>query len=115
MTKGAKISLAAVVLIFCGSVAASVAMLLNKPETAKVEILQDNKLLYTLDVEKDSGKYNIPDENGGYNVVEIYGGEVFISEADCPDQTCVKMGKLDSGLPIVCLPHKLVVRFAEDD
>ncbi len=115
MTKGAKITLAAVILIFCGSVAASAVMLLNKPKTAKVEILQDNKLLYTLDLENDAGKYKIPDANGGYNVVEIYGGEVFISEADCPDQTCVKMGKLDSGIPIVCLPHKLVVKFAEED
>lgn len=114
MTKGVKIILAAVILIFLGAVAASAAILLNKPDSARVEILQDNKLLCTLDIEKDAGTYNIPDENGGYNVVEIYGGEVYISEADCPDQTCVKMGKLDSGLPIVCLPHKLVVRFAEE-
>lgn len=114
MTKGVKITLAVVILIFFGSVAVAAAIILNKPESAKIEILKDNKLLYILDVEKDTGKYRIPDENGGYNVVEIYGGEVFISEADCPDQTCVKMGKLDSGLPIVCLPHKLVVRFAEE-
>ncbi len=115
MTKGVKISLAAVILVFSGSVAAAASVILNKPESAKIEIVQDNRLLYTLDVEKDAGKYRISDENGGYNVVEIYGGEVFISEADCPDQTCVKMGKLDSGLPIVCLPHKLVVRFAEEN
>lgn len=115
MTKGVKITLAAVILIFCGSVAASAAIILNKPDSAKAEILQDNQLLYTLDVEKDAGKYRITDENGGYNVVEIYGGEVFIAEADCPDQTCVKMGKLDSGLPIVCLPHKLVIKFADED
>lgn len=107
--------MAAIILIFFVSVAAALAITLKGPKSARVEILQDDQLLYILDVEKDAGKYRITDEKGGYNVVEVYGGEVFVAEADCPDQTCVKMGKLDSGLPIVCLPHKLVIKFADED
>ena len=45
---------------------------------------------------------------GGYN------GEVRVAAADCPDQTCVKMGALRSrALPIVCLPHHLTIRFVD--
>ncbi len=47
----------------------------------------------------------------GYNLLIIEGGEVWLLEADCPNQLCVKMGKIRSaGQSIVCLPHRLVVR-----
>ena len=43
---------------------------------------------------------------GGYNTIAVENGEVRVAAADCPDQTCVKMGALRSrALPIVCLPH----------
>ena len=49
-------------------------------------------------------------ENGGYNVVTIEDGFVFMSEANCPDQICVKHKPLNQTAdPIVCLPNKLVV------
>ena len=48
---------------------------------------------------------------GGYNLLVIEGGEVYLSEADCPTQLCVKTGKIRyTGQSIVCLPHKLAVR-----
>ena len=48
---------------------------------------------------------------GGYNPLVIEGGEVYLSEADCPTQLCVKTGKIRyAGQSIVCLPHKLAVR-----
>ena len=52
---------------------------------------------------------------GGYNIVEIgEGNTIRISEADCPDKTCIKTGTLKSeGVPIVCLPHKLVIKFTD--
>jgi hypothetical protein len=44
----------------------------------------------------------------------IEDGEICVSSAECPDKTCVKMGKLRSeSLPIVCLPNHLIIRFAE--
>ena len=50
---------------------------------------------------------------GGYNLLVIQGGEVWLSEADCPTQLCVKTGKIRyAGQSIVCLPHKLAVRIA---
>ena len=48
---------------------------------------------------------------GGYNLLVIEGGEVYLSEADCPTQLCMKTGKIRyAGQSIVCLPHKLAVR-----
>jgi hypothetical protein len=48
---------------------------------------------------------------GGYNLLAIEGGEVYLSEADCPTQLCMKTGKIRyAGQSIVCLPHKLAVR-----
>ena len=48
---------------------------------------------------------------GGYNLLVIEGGEVYLSEADCPTQLCMKTGKIRyAGQSIVCLPHKVAVR-----
>ena len=50
---------------------------------------------------------------GGYNLLVIEGGEVYLSEADCPTQLCMKTGKIRyTGQSIVCLPHRLAVRIA---
>lgn len=51
----------------------------------------------------------------GYNVLVIRGGEADVTDADCPDRTCVHsrpIGKV--GQTIVCLPHKLTVKIVGD-
>ena len=48
--------------------------------------------------------------NGGSNILVIENGEAWLSEADCPDLLCVKMGKIRySGQTITCLPNRLTV------
>ena len=48
--------------------------------------------------------------NGGKNVLKISGGTADMTEADCPDQTCVKKHSIRyEGETIVCLPHKVVI------
>ena len=45
-----------------------------------------------------------------YNVLVISGGEAYIEEASCPDNICVKSGKVSlEGQTIVCLPNKVVI------
>ena len=47
------------------------------------------------------------------NTIQIQDGKICVQAAECPDQTCVHMGYLsDSGLPIVCLPNRLVIQFS---
>ncbi len=66
-----------------------------------------------------------PDVNGGesaaarfdyYNVVEIKGGEVKVTEASCKNRVCVKHGSISrTGETIVCLPNRLVVRIEDTE
>ncbi len=49
-------------------------------------------------------------KDGGENTVVVEEGRVSISHADCPDQICVQQGWITDGtLPIVCLPHEVIV------
>ena len=53
--------------------------------------------------------FTVECENG-YNVISIKNGEISVTDADCPDKVCVEHGALKTAmLPIVCLPHKLVI------
>ena len=52
----------------------------------------------------------------GHNTVHVAPGSICVSRADCPDQTCVKMGELTGGgIPIICMPHRLVIAMEESD
>jgi hypothetical protein len=54
--------------------------------------------------------YTVEDDLG-VNIIQIEPGRIRVLEADCPDQVCVQAGWLsDSAAPIVCLPHRLVIR-----
>ncbi len=62
---------------------------------------------YALDEERS---FTIESPDGGYNRVEIQNGEVYVSEADCPDRLCVRQGVIRRrGDTVVCLPHGLVI------
>lgn len=90
---------------------------LQKPESSFVEIVQDGEVIYRLDLSeyKEAETIEIA-YDGGKNTVLIENGQICMSHADCPDQTCVKMGWLKSAsLPIVCLPHHLVIQYAESN
>ncbi len=50
----------------------------------------------------------------GKNTVVIKDGFVFMKDADCRDGVCVSHPRIcESGNPIVCLPHKLIVEVKE--
>lgn len=68
----------------------------NKKEYQRLSIYQDRKIKIKVGT--------------GYNIVNIQDGEVWISDASCPDQICVQHRKIsNSGEVIVCLPNKIVV------
>lgn len=77
------------------------------------EISVDGKVVKTLSLDKDIS-YDIPLKEHK-NTVEIKNGQVFMSEADCPDKLCIKQGTISkNGQSIICLPHKIVVRVISD-
>lgn len=50
-------------------------------------------------------------EDKNYNVCRIEDGKVRITEADCPDHSCIRSLPIDGrGGTIICLPHRLVIR-----
>lgn len=86
-----------------------------KQDGDMVEIYQDSVLIYSLPLDEDQ-TIRIPSENGGYNVVTIEQGKVWVSEASCSDQVCVRHGPTcETKDPIVCLPNKLVVQVSSSD
>lgn len=67
---------------------------------------------------KEQGRYPLGEEqaikisagDGGYNILEIKGGEADITEASCPDKICVGQHPVKRrGESLVCLPNKVVV------
>lgn len=60
------------------------------------------------------GEYVLGD---GTNKLCIKGGEVYMTEADCPDHTCINTGKIRYvNQSIICLPNKVsVVIVGTDD
>ena len=49
--------------------------------------------------------------SGGTNHLIIKDGEVWVSEATCPDKICVHQGKIHmDGEIIVCLPNKMTAQ-----
>ena len=101
--------------VFLAALVLSV-LILRRSEHTVIEIVQDGTVIQTIDLstaEDLTVRIDSPD-GSSYNIVKIENGTVCVSEAGCPDQTCVHMGLLKSdNLPIVCLPNKLIVRFAE--
>lgn len=55
-------------------------------------------------------EYTIETADGGINELVIQDGEVWISDANCPNHDCVKKGKISqNGEMLVCIPHRLTV------
>ena len=76
---------------------------------ASAEIRQDGEVIRTVSLSEDA-VFTVAAPGGGSNTVEVSGGRIRVSEADCPDKTCVRQGWVsDTGTPIVCLPHGLVI------
>ena len=62
---------------------------------------------------KDTETFTVG-EPGEQNTIQISPDGIGVIEADCRDQICVKQGIRSHGPePIVCLPHKLSIRFKD--
>jgi hypothetical protein len=88
---------------------------LLQQEGDRVLIYQHGELIHTLPLDQDQS-LRIEGAHGLYNLVTIQDGEVWVSEASCPDQVCVRHGPThDTADPIVCLPNELVVQVIRGD
>lgn len=78
---------------------------------ATAEIWLDGELVETIDLGAVTIAYDLVFETEyGRNVVHVEHGAISVSEADCPDQVCVEQGAISGpGIPVVCMPHRLVI------
>ena len=109
-----KILMAIIIFIFAVSLIFCVVILL-KPKSNFVTIKQNGKVIYSFDLSKEEDKTFEIEYEGRKNICEIKDHKIHVSDADCPDKVCVKTGWLKNGVPIVCLPNKLVIEFSDSD
>ncbi len=115
MNRKSKIVIIVVCVIFLLSLVGTV-LVLRPSSGTLVEVVQNNEVLYTIDLSSAKDQNIDIEYNGSHNIVTIQNGEIFVSSADCNDNTCVKTGVLKSeSLPIVCLPNHLIIRFKSED
>ena len=75
-------------------------------------ITVDGQEYKRIDLSRATESYDIEiDTKYGHNTVHVAPGRIAVTEADCPDGICVAQGAIDrGGVPIVCMPHRLVVK-----
>ena len=100
----------AMAIIFLISLIVSI-FILRPSESRIVEVVQDDRVIYRLDMDVEENREIVVKYGGNSNTILIEDGSICVSEAECPDKTCVNMGRLRSeSLPIVCLPNHLIIR-----
>ncbi len=94
----------------------------SKPKTGTLTayIYQNSLLIDTIDLSAVTTPYSITvtTQEGGYNMIEVLPGSIGIRDANCPDKLCVHMGFTDTNaslLPIICLPHNLIIEIVQTD
>ena len=87
---------------------------LTRSHGRQVEILQDGKILYTMDLAQAEDQTFTVTYGGRTNEIEIRDHQIRVKAADCPDQICVHMDWLEDA-PIVCLPNRLSIQYADGE
>ena len=68
-------------------------------DTLYAEVWQDDRLVERV-IDLD-----------GHNVIVLSGKTAVMQSADCPDQVCVRTGRLTrAGQVAVCLPHRVILK-----
>lgn len=83
---------------------------LNQKPVTTVEVTVDGTIVETLDLTQNT-ELTISGANGGTNHLVILDGEIYISDASCPDKVCIHQGKIhQNGEMIVCLPNLMIAK-----
>ena len=107
--KSTKVWLAVIGLLLVAGIVGMIAAQSAREEGSLVLITWNDEVQGTYPLSEDRSLV-YEGENGPRNVVTIQDGMVFMGEANCPDQICVKHSPTDQTAdPIVCLPNRLVV------
>lgn len=96
------------------ALASILVLLLTRDRGGVVEVSVDGRTVATYALDRD-GEYSLGD---GSNILVIEDGAAYMRWADCPDGTCVGVGRIRyNGQSIVCLPNRIcvIVKGADGD
>lgn len=99
------IVLFAAILLVCG---VACLFLFRTEPALSASIYLDGKLYRSVSLSQD--QVIEIDTEYGHNTVTVADGKLSVTNADCPDGYCMTKPK-DGGAPIICLPHRLVIKF----
>ena len=102
------VTLLVMVLLVCAGF--SIPLLIPGEDAAYAEIVSDGQVMQIVDLNIDR-EIHITTDEGGRNTVTVRDGTIGVSAANCPDHYCMDRGMCSSGVQIVCLPNKLIIRF----
>ena len=99
-------------LLLIVSVLGSVWVVRRRAPGTVANVYQDGVCIRSIDLARVTKAFEFTvSGKWGWNVIRVEPGRICVREADCPDRVCVNDGWLsDSARPVVCLPHKLVIR-----
>lgn len=80
------------------------------------DIYIDGELYKKIDLDAVVSAYDEKIESEyGYNIIHVENGGISVIEADCRDHICMHQGVItDDAVPIVCMPHRLVIEIEGD-
>lgn len=94
------------------SAVASALLWFGRGDAQTARVYKDGVCIRSIDLSRVDAPYSFTVEwDGGSNTIEVEPGRIRVSEADCPDQICVRRGWVsDNAAPIACLPHRLIIQ-----
>ena len=96
-----------VVLVMAGALAAALAFH-SSGDKLYAEVWQNDQLIERVALTDSTDKTIDLD---GHNVIVLHGKTAEIQSADCPDQVCVRTGRLTrAGQVAVCLPNRVILK-----
>lgn len=108
------------IIVFAVLLTLSVAAFLLLRYTGKTgtiaDIYIDGELYEKIDLDAVTVAYDIEIETEyGYNKIHVEHGGISVTESDCRDHICMDQGVIDNeAVPIVCMPHHLVIQIEGD-
>jgi hypothetical protein len=87
----------------------------GRPPAAKALVFVDGIQVHELSLRQDQ-ELTVTGPDGGTNHLVIQNGEIWCSQASCPDQLCVRQGKKKYNTDtIVCLPNRMNITIQGGD
>ena len=87
----------------------------NRKNGKFVEITVNGEVYQRIPLNEDK-TIQVETEEDNFNEVTIEDGKVYMSDSSCKDHLCENMGHVSIvGVPITCLPNKVVVTIKGED